>query len=199
MASQIAHVVYGRKIFSRHPGLDWPEFLIGTLFPDIRYIAKIDRSTLHEVNTSEEKLPKDDSFKAGIYAHWLVDEKREKFISEKGVYNLLPKEQYTAASLKLVEDELLYDSIKDWGEIISALDIYPKEEEGFGIGRETLENWHGLLKKYFSQRPNLDTWREMILTLGFDKQIWEGILKQTGIIKANKEAVGIIKATYKII
>ena len=199
MASQITHVLYGKKIFERHPGLSWPDFLIGTLFPDIRYLAKIDRNKLHKFNTSEEMIPKDSSFKAGMYVHWLGDEKREKFISEKGIYGLLPKEQYISAAIKLIEDKLVYDSIDNWEEIINTLGTYPKEEEGFGIGRKILENWHNLLKKYFRQKPDLETWREMILSLGFDRELSESVLSQTKIIQANKKAVGIIKAIFEII
>lgn len=197
MASQIAHVVYGKKIFERLNGLSWPEFLIGTLFPDIRYVAKIDRDKLHEFNTSENLIPKDNSFEAGIYVHWLVDEKREKFIAEKGIYGLLPKGIYMHASLKLVEDESVYDRIGDWVEIIRILDNYPEEEMKYGINKETIKFWHSLLKEYFQKRPTLSTWRKMILGVGFDKRLAETILNQTKTINGNEEVIGIIKTTWE--
>lgn len=197
MAGQITHVVYGKKIFERLSGFSWPEFLIGTLLPDIRYVAKIDRDKLHEFNTSEGLIPKDNSFGAGMYVHWLVDEKREKFIVERGIYDLLPKGKYMHASLKLVEDELVYNRIGDWAEIVRILDNYPEEEMKYGISKETIESWHRFLKEYFQKRPNLSTWREMILGVGFDKRLAETILNQTKAINDNGEVIGIIKATWE--
>lgn len=197
MASQITHVVYGKKIFDRQGGYSWPHFLIGTLFPDIRYVARIERDKLHGFNTSEEMIPKDSSFKAGMYVHWLVDEKREKFISDKGIYNLLPKEQYISASLKPVEDELLYDKIDNWEEVVDILGIYPEEEYALGIGKDTVELWHGLLKKYFQRKPDYSTWREMILSMGFSKELSEIVLKQAKTIKDSDKAIEIIKAAFE--
>ena len=199
MASQITHVVYGKKIFGRLSGFSWADFLIGTLFPDIRYVAKIDRDKLHQFNTSEDLIPKDNSFEAGKYVHWLIDEKREKSNIERGIYNLMPKEKYMHASLKLVEDELVYHRIDDWVEIIKLLDNYPKEELSNGINKEVIEYWHRLLKKYFQKGPSLSTWREMILGMGFDREVAEDVLNQTKTIKDNPEVIGIIKATFEII
>jgi len=199
MASQITHVVYGKKIYERLSGFSWPDFLIGTLFPDIRYVAKVDRDKLHQFNTSEGLIPRDNSFEAGKYVHWLIDEKREKFIVEKGTYDLLPKENYMNASLKLVEDELVYDRIGDWAEIVRILNNYPEEELSNGIDKETIELWHRLLKKYFLKEPGLSTWRDMILGMGFDNEVAEEVLNQTKTIKENPEVIKIIKATFEVI
>ncbi len=178
MASQIAHVVYGKKIFDRLTSFSWPDFVVGTLFPDIRYVAKVERDKLHKFGTSEESIPRGNSFEAGMYVHWLIDEKREKFIVERGLYELLPKGNYMHASLKLVEDELLYDTFGDWSKIIRILDYYPEEEMGYGINKETGEYWHELLKKYFQKKPQPSTFRELILRLGFDKEIGDTVIDQ---------------------
>ncbi len=129
MANQIAHVVYGRKIFDRlNADLDWSEFVIGTTFPDIRCIAKIDRDKTHHFNTSESNIPLENSFNAGFYTHSFIDEKRKNFIKTKGVYRYIPKDRIGVSALKLIEDEVLYNKYKDWLQLIKAYDNFNEQE-----------------------------------------------------------------------
>src|ERR1700730_4679760 len=88
--------------------------IVGTLFPDIRYIAKVERSKTHDKNvTLAELRAEKNAFIAGKKLHSFVDEKRAEFIDQKGIYDILttrfkvPKE-HIHTFLKFLEDELLY-------------------------------------------------------------------------------------------
>lgn len=199
MASQITHVVYGKKIFDRHPNLSWKGFLIGTLFPDIRHYAKISRDKLHVQGTSESLIPKNDSFKAGMYVHSLVDEKREKYISSKGIYDLLPKSKYVSSALKLVEDELVYDEIKNWEAIIRVLDSYSEEEFGVGIKKDEIKNWHKVLQEYFKKKPDFSGWRKMAFDMSYSEKVARDVFKEVKIIRDNPKVLNIILETKDII
>lgn len=198
MASQIAHVVYGKKIFERLNGLLWTEFLMGTLFPDIRYPAKIDRDITHVFGTSEEAIPKEDSFNAGLYVHCFVDEKRESFVRSKDIYNLFPQKLY-AASYKLVEDLVVYNKIDNWKEITSQLTTYHPTTREYGIDEKTIWDWYNLLKRYFSKKPDEKEWYKMITTIGFDKKLAQKVIEHTRLIRNNEKAMDIIQETYKAI
>lgn len=199
MASQVSHIVYGKEIFDdcKDKNLSWPEFLVGTVFPDIRYIAKIDRGITHKFNTSKKQIP-NKSFEAGMYVHSYVDEKREKILERKGIYNLgFAKNWLYSTALKLVEDQILYDKYHDWDEAIKALDIYYEEEYKYVPDKEIVKKWHSLTKKLFKVKPSNKTIREIILRMGIDENVCAEVLKQMQMIKSNKKAMSILSETYK--
>jgi hypothetical protein len=89
-------------------------FIIGTSFPDIRYIAKIDRNQTHFKHVSFDQVKKaKTSFQAGYLFHSLVDEVREKYLKEHNAYQMAPQSKYTSFCLKVVEDQLLFQEIKN--------------------------------------------------------------------------------------
>lgn len=200
MASQISHVVYGRKIFSRYKdnNLSWPEFLVGTVFPDIRYIAKIDRKITHDFDVSEEIAPNSSSFKVGMYVHSYVDEKREGILKKKGVYDLgLAKNWLFPTALKLAEDEIMYSKYHNWNEAVDALDTYYNEEYEYIPNKRIVEKWHNLNKRLFEAKPDAEAWREMILKMGFEKDVPVEVMEQIGLIRNNNKIISILSEIYK--
>lgn len=198
MASQITHVVYGKKIFDRlDEGLNWSEFVIGTTFPDIRYLAKIDRNKLHYFNTSEGKIPKDNSFKAGLYTHSLVDEKREDFIEAEGVYEFVSRDWTGASACKLIEDEVLYDKYKQWKQLLKTFDNPSKEEFKLVSDRKAVERWHKFLLDYFKEKPTEEAWYKAIVLITSDESMAKKVIEETSRIKRNGRAMDIIKKTYE--
>jgi len=200
MASQISHVVYGRKIFSRYKdkNLSWPEFLVGTVFPDIRYVAKIDRKITHDFDVSEEIAPNSSSFKVGMYVHSYVDEKREGILKKKSVYDLgLAKNWLFPTALKLVEDEIMYSKYHNWNEAVDALDTYYNEEYEYVPNKRIVEKWHNLNKRLFEAKPDAEAWREMILKMGFEKDVPVEVMEQIGLIRNNNKIISILSEIYK--
>ena len=199
MASEITHVVYGKKIFDRLGDHSWPEFVTGTLFPDIRYMAKIDRKLVHFINTSEDKIPLNNSFRAGMYVHSLVDEKRELFLKSKRMYELLPENRLNATALKLVEDEVVYGRYKNWEGAVLIPDNLFKEEYLFSIPKKTIDSWYKFLQYYFNNGPSELAWNRLIQKLGFDKKLAREVIVQVNIIKQKTKVMNIIKSTYNYI
>lgn len=198
MASQIAHVVYGKKIFTRlNNGLNWEDYLIGTLFPDIRYLAKIDRKITHQ--TFDKFNKEKSSFEIGVHTHLIVDKKREDYIVKSKVYDLLPESIYNATALKLIEDKITYDRISNWTEISTVLNKYPQGEFEYGILKDVVFKWHKLLKFYFKSTPTRDIWRKLLHTIGYDDKIVEKIFSVLDLIEDNKTILDVIKQTYQII
>lgn len=154
MAAAITHIVLAKKVFPLYFfNLDQGEFLVGTSFPDIRYLGVIERDKTHIQNSSLKEIAGKSAFEAGLYFHSLVDEVREKFMVSKNIYSLCPSSKYITQSLKLFEDELLYNKIHDWQEISSFFNTILNEEVVFGLKKEDVMCWHGALKKYVTQAP----------------------------------------------
>lgn len=62
-------------------------FLVGTLFPDIRYITHFPREKTHfNVNSLKEVGETSSPFDAGMKFHAWVDRVREEFVISSGIY-----------------------------------------------------------------------------------------------------------------
>ena len=151
MAAPITHVVLAEKIFNKYfSNKSRKEFFVGTCFPDIRYLGVIDRSKTHFEENSFVDILQSDSFIAGMKFHSFVDKVREKYMKEKGLYTLFPDSEYLTQAVKIFEDGVLHEKIKDWGEIERCFGEIDEGEMKFGIAKEDVERWHTLLRHYFS-------------------------------------------------
>ncbi len=167
MATPITHIVLANKLYDRFfADKDKQNFLIGTSFPDIRYLGSIDRGQTHLDVTNIKEIINDDAFMAGVKLHSYIDQSREEFITNRGIYDLYPPSGNTYTAIKLTEDEFLYDQITDWNLIISYFDTILDEEIEFGVPKEDIKKWHQLLQHLFKQKPNNQSVQAFSIGLG---------------------------------
>jgi hypothetical protein len=198
MAASITHVALTEKIFDKffHDKIR-KDFFIGTSFPDIRYLKVIDRDKTHYNDLSIADLGNDESFSAGVKFHSILDHARENFIVENDTYSLCPKSKYITQSLKILEDEIFYQHVKDWTVYIEYLNEILHIEKDYGIAERDLKKWHSLLQQYFQQQPNKDTIRNFTLDIGFTEDIADEINQNIAEMRTNKKIIEIIKNLYK--
>ena len=83
-ASPLYHALIGEKwleAFENYNEQEKHSFMLGTLFPDIRYIAHIPRAQTHEHGLSIEEIRQTpDPFIKGMRVHAYVDEARVAFL-----------------------------------------------------------------------------------------------------------------------
>lgn len=150
MAAPIAHIFLAVQMLSgpfKH--FNEKEFIVGTSFPDIRYLKVVKRTETHFKNiTLEDILQEKNSFKAGMLFHSFVDEQREKFIARHKLYDELPKFKFISQSLKLAEDKIIKDqfNIAQYHSYFSEILVY---EKAFEINDIYVQTWHDFLQKYF--------------------------------------------------
>lgn len=163
MASAITHVVLAVKVLSLlPPSIDHKAFIVGTCFPDIRYMAGIPRERTHIRPVSWQRVCSEpSSFRAGMMFHNLVDEIRMHEF-EIQFYDRHASHLYTPLYImlfplfmKFAEDRLLYAKVHNWHEIASYFDtIYP-EERLICLDERMIRRWHYALAEYFVQEPTL--------------------------------------------
>jgi hypothetical protein len=197
MAAPITHIVLAKKVFNKYfSDKNLHEFLVGTSFPDIRYLRVIDREKTHPLTTDIRDCMNASSFESGFHFHVLVDLIRENHMKQNNVYELLPESKYITQALKFYEDQVLYDKEHDWNNTITFFDSIILEEYAFGIPEQSLQKWHQLLKNYFSKQS------EQARLEGFAKEIWLNGDALTEIItivehaKSNQKVIGIINNFY---
>jgi hypothetical protein len=159
-ASPLFHVVVAEKWLTAFEDYNEDEkcaFFLGTLFPDIRYLAGLSRSTTHEYGFSLEQIRAiEDPFLKGIRVHVFVDDVREKFVERQEIIKILDETKGDKILyLKFLEDEILYSAREKGASlpICHYLKQFDPAEFTF-TSQEILEEWHELLRGYLSTRPS---------------------------------------------
>lgn len=155
MPAAVTHVVLGQKIhqqFFSH--LDFPAFIVGTNFPDIRYISELTRTGTHLDNQQLKDINTKDPFLAGFQVHSLVDQ-IINIINHKQMQSYsLEINTENVVSFKFYQDKILYSKIDNWPQIKSFFDrVYP-QETNMGVSKERVQEWHVWLQEYFINGAN---------------------------------------------
>lgn len=199
MATPITHIVLANKVFDNYfSKFGKGDFFVGTSFPDIRYLKVIDRDTTHfkNVEVNLRTLNLDNSFNAGAKFHVIVDWIRENYIIANNTYELIPKAKYTTQSLKLLEDELLYEKIGFWDQIIKDLEHIPYEQIDFVLDKEQIDKWYLLLREYFLSKPTSEGRKKFILEIGFSEEDANEMNKLIETMKNDDELIKIIYGLF---
>lgn len=197
MAAPITHVALTEKIFNNiFHNYDKKEFIIGTSFPDIRYLGTIDREKTHLSVNNLENINDKSSFISGMKFHALVDKVREDFLLSRNIYSFCPESKYLTQSIKFVEDKILYEKISDWPVYQNYLDNILQDEIESGAGEETVTQWHNLLKNYFANKPNEESIRNFVVKINLPENVAEEIINNVNIIEQIPEVTSYIKDLY---
>lgn len=157
-AAPVTHVYLTKRFFKAFPKYTKSEqnaFMVGTLFPDIRYLGEASRETTHFHGLSlHDVLSETDPFMAGVKFHSYVDEVREALLVEAKLYDKVREKVplHTATFIKIAEDEILYQESYLSDVLVALITMYPQERE-FNISDETLSKWHKVLTHYMVASP----------------------------------------------
>jgi hypothetical protein len=173
MPSPISHLVYARKYLDRHPRVDEAAFIAGSVFPDIHYLADIERSQTHSPNKITPAMVKNelDGWTAGTHHHNVVDDIWNAYV-EKNAPEVFA-DPVAVQALKMLEDEFLYAEIPDWLPVRVALRVVPTEEHGL-IPPAVGLKWHSLLNKLVVAPPQRERRESLLRELRYeDEQLVE--------------------------
>jgi hypothetical protein len=197
MASPITHIVLADKVLNKFfPDKNRKDFFIGTVFPDIRYLGCIKREGTHLPQVSLKEIQDEkNSFMAGFKFHSLVDIINTKFIYS-GIFANSHSKYY--AAVDFVEEELFYNKISDWNEIINFFKETLPEEKEFNVNIKDidLKKWHQIVQSNFREIPNNKNRYEHAKAINFPEDTLSNILKTTEELKKDKEAIKAIEKFY---
>jgi hypothetical protein len=199
MAAPFTHLVLAQRYLAQYPSnFIISEFLIGTSFPDIRYLGVIDRSQTHK-----DSLHIDDvhhastSFAAGMYLHALVDHLRSQAFGESKIFEHCPDTKIGVRALKLIEDEYLYNQLQNTTAITEAFEAVLPEELVFGIATQDIIRWHSILQRYLTEGHQISGQRNFMESISLPLKMIQEIEATAINLKANTEIQTIIKTVYE--
>lgn len=157
--------------------------IVGSEFPDIRYITRDSRSCTHpETFDLQEVLQGKTAFEVGMKLHVWVDVMREKFIASRVYYAVAPHaDRFPATLLKFIEEEIMSD-FYDGRRWSFCFDEVLLEELEF-TNREMICKWHGMIKWTISVRPSWLLWGQSYRGSAFGVPVntlydWSSLLPQ---------------------
>ncbi len=179
-AGPITHAVLADKWMAAHEQYDEEQrrdFIIGTLFPDIRYLGVISRNKTHEKGVTVSRLlEKQSAFTKGKRLHAFVDIAREKLVVKWKIYQKIkhiPGQSHKALFLKLLEDEILFakpEFQEERQKIQKYLSYIHPEERDFDIAESALRKWHSRQSMAFSSSPS-----DYLSTMSFIRKSLGGV------------------------
>jgi len=162
MAAPVTHIILAFATLFNCLALRFmpqQEVLVGTSFPDIRYLNVVPRNSTHVTKPHsllwQEIKQCRNPFYVGILIHSLVDICQVDFMLKTKIFQTIPELNDDPHRLKLFHDLVLYPKgitwIHDWPSITRYFDDYLFAERAYGVSDEMLDVWHMRLKSYFSQ------------------------------------------------
>lgn len=193
MAGEIGHVVYGARLLYRlKDQVHTPAYWAGTLFPDIRHFGIVSRKRTHVDTVSLRTLIGNSDFQTGMRVHAWIDATRERYLHEQHIKETLPWHPFVPHALKLVEDELLYDSFDDWNLIQRVLNHVQPEELEYVTAKDQVQRWHTMLQDYFQHKPD-DASRERLgLGIGLSQASAVEVNSVVAMLKEDKKTQNLI-------
>lgn len=212
MASPIIHVAYTQKIYKKlFSDKNEREFYIGTLYPDIRYLATknpvLSRHYTHlnfGINSKNlflpgtkidlRKIQKANSFKAGKSFHSFID----LVLSDEVISGIMAKRniKVNIFAFKLLQDEILYDKVPDWNKYRDFLKETLRQESNFLFSKSQVKDWHNILSKYFAQKPDDNSRIEFGKKIGYSRRAAESINAEIKALKTDREILSLIEELY---
>lgn len=152
MCAPVTHIIFALNFLALVPNkFDKKDFIIGTSFPDIRYVAKnLKRQDTHHMPISlSHVLNEKNSFNAGMLYHSYVDYIHHIWMDKRKIYYLHPNQFPKINAIKFYEDLNYYHKVNNWDHIRSWFgnDLLP-EEKKFNVDISILNAWHKALRLY---------------------------------------------------
>ena len=156
---------------NKHKEIDRFPFFTGNCLPDIRYIDKnIERTKFHANNISiDDVLREESDFWKWVKFHCFLDEKRDYFYENNGIYVPKTSDMIFIYSLKVLEDDILYLKLSIRKDFIRFLMEYKFPVND--VDEKTIKKWKNILCNYFSMQPCIQSRKDFILWVGLSEEL----------------------------
>ncbi|HXW53111.1 MAG TPA: hypothetical protein VEL47_03290 [Myxococcota bacterium] len=220
MAAPVGHIVCALALLNSGTVniVDRDAFLVGTNFPDIRYISDVRRSTTHRTDGEGLKgvVNAETPFEAGRRFHVFVDREREKYMRDHDAYRFVKNGPLKTQMLKIIEDHIMFEKLKDKFDAKKTFRRIHDEERSYSVSEKELETWHQMLTMYLDQSYWFNVFRYYRSLMAFQEayglpselfgNFWQGLKTlgffiyayiQVEILSRNQELRAIILDFYE--
>jgi hypothetical protein len=165
------HILTAETAYPAHfSHLEHADFVLGTVFPDIRYPAKIDRDLTHVHEVTLGEMGQQSPFRAGLLFHTYVDDFWNQYIRNYAgeLFAVIPHTRPAFHALKILQDIYLYNEFDRWAEVVVWLDTILPEELTFGASEDLVRHWHKMLQSLLTHPPEENDLSMLTLSLSIE-------------------------------
>lgn len=148
MPAFVPHLAYGQRYLKHRLDINAAAFSRGTLFPDIRRMARWDRSRTHYIGkvTLSQVDAEANAWRAGFLFHNWLDDTWNEYISQYGLDIYSPDDVLPFAVLKLMEDGRIRARLIVGSENAEDLVVVDDEAVAFGADPGLVRRWGELIR-----------------------------------------------------
>jgi hypothetical protein len=173
VAAPVGHIVCALAFLNSDAThiADRNAFLVGTNFPDIRYISDVHRSITHKLEDEglAYVLAASSSFEIGRRFHVFVDHEREKHMKAHDAYRFVKNGPLKTQMLKIIEDHIMFNKLKGKFDPYVVFGRVYEDEQKFFVTDAQIKTWHSLLTTYLDQRYWFNCYRYYITLCEFQR------------------------------
>jgi hypothetical protein len=191
MSFQASHLNFAQKVIDLIKPVDLIGYFSGTLYPDSRYITKVDRAKTHtEIRIEPQKiLSLTDDFAKGWQVHLWYDKLALPHLDQIALDRPYqpedtknPETWVKVTSAKLVED-LYWWQQTDWPQILPYL---KPTKNPYHESLTILNNWYQHFIEFYPHQPDLEAYRQQAQFMGIDQAKIELIQKNAHNLYNNR-------------
>lgn len=197
---ELTHVRFARDLKDRLGVEDESAYYAGTIYPDSRYMTKIDRGLTHAGSSPRDPfLDGLTDFEKGWATHLLYDRlAHPQYVQLSPWLNEKTEQgnhvwQFISAA-KVVEDMQSYQAME--GDVAMILDIDFKQrpnDEDPAIMRAYAQ----IQKTLYQQQPTIDHYRNFWVTLSSNTVVIDGVMKHVEEIQADERMCDKVSLIYQ--
>lgn len=197
MALEATHIRIALDTQSKIRADKIDQYLSGTIYPDSRYITKIERTLTHGRFLDEDDLPQND-FQKGWYIHLLVD-RIQKGLHDEHLEHLFYKTSggknfAVYSAIKIVQDIQDFETAKIQ-KYIDALDYI---ETPNGERHAEVKEYNKIFQDVYDRKEklNVEDYKNMWLLFGLEKGLVDDIINNAEKFLGDSSATREIQSIY---
>ena len=200
MALEATHLRFALDLKDLCDVQDLSRFLFGTIYPDSRYLTKVDRTLTHPKDGLDWDLAHLDDFRKGWYLHLLCDKIQREIMKEwipsafEGDTTQGGEVWINHTALKIIQeiDDLLRFDIS------AVLPLLDHVENPNGEDLETLTRYNQLFLRIYANplQMSFESYRPLLKEFGVEEELAQRVKQQTFAYRQNLETINKIKHIY---
>ena len=198
MALEGTHIRFALDLKNKFQVKDLYKYIAGTVYPDSRYVTKIDRNITHDKNLLINNFYQNNDFKKGWFVHLVCDQVQSTILKQTFpdiVKNdkMSSREWVLKTSLKIIQD--IYDvkqfPIKDYLKYLK----YAETLNGENIKKLKIYN-KIFIDMYQKDKLEIQDSIDMWDKFGIDKKLITQLTKITNQMNSDKKIIDKIPLLY---
>jgi len=198
MSLEATHIRFALDLMDDYQVQDVEKYISGAIYPDSRYITRIDRNLTHGDDIILPEFAKDD-FRKGWQTHQICDnlqnEKRKELFPELFLtYEEGSNEHIVASAIKIIQDmnDFKGFDLQDYLKYLN-YDFNPN-----GENIEKVKRYNQLMIDFYKDKDKIkvDDYYKMLLGLGIEEELGKKILFKTKKFFKNQSLIERIHSLY---